>query len=708
MSEAYLLYVDPNGNDSNSGTAESPLKTLYGAREAIRAIKRTNGLPNGGITVLLGEGIYRHEQSFILEEQDSGTAEAPIVYAAAAGADARIIGGISLPTKHFIPVTDESVKVRLRDEVRDLVQQIDLKALGLKKFGQISKTGFGLPATAANPELFFNGSVMSLARYPNQGYETIDQIIDPGGFPRDFDGNEEKIAEEFDKDAVFQFRDDRPLHWENTGDIWMYGYWQWDWADGNLRIKSIDSAKRTITTEGASYYSMRADQRYYYYNILEELDEPGEWYLDRKKGVLYFYPPAPLETSPETANVELSLLAEPLVLLNNVQHIAFEKLTFEVACGSGVQIIDGNDNVVSNCTLRRLGGMAVEIGEKSEEGVDSATGERQERYIRGGKRNGVVDCKIYDTGVGGIVLSGGSRITLEAGENYARFNDISNYSRLKLTYSAGIELIGAGQTAANNYIHHAPHVGILLYGNDHIVEYNEIYKVLMETGDAGAIYIGRDWTEQGNIIRYNFVHHIHNDVSLAHMGIYLDDMASGVEIYGNVLYDVEMAVLIGGGRSNVFRDNLILNCARSVQLDARSMPGEWAAKHSQQGEVMHRRLLAMPIHSEPWRNKYPALLTLWEDMPSCPKYNTVERNVIYKTGITHTVGKETISDHEDTMLIDKYARQYGIIQKNLVTNEDLSFANEQEQNFALRPDSLVFDQIPDFENIPFAQIGLTK
>lgn len=125
----------------------------------------------------------------------------------------------------------------------------------------------------------------------------------------------------------------------------------------------------------------------------------------------------------------------------------------------------------------------------------------------------------------------------------------------------------------------------------------------METGDAGAIYIGRDWTEQGNIIRYNFVHPIHNDASLDHVGIYLDDMASGVEIYGNVLYDIDLAVLIGGGRSNILRNNLILNCSRSVKLDARSMPGEWAANHSMEGQVMHRRLLALPIHSEPWRSK---------------------------------------------------------------------------------------------------------
>jgi len=704
MSAAFSIYVDPSGDDRNAGTVDAPLATLLGARETIRAIKRNNGLPKGGITVHIREGLYRHEESFVLEEQDSGTPDAPIVYTAAEGEDVRISGGIPLLAEHFLPVTDEAVRARLQEEVRDHVLQMDLKALGLNELGQISKSGFGFPAVAANPELFYNGSTMTLARYPNEGYVKIHNVIDPGGNPREYDGDIEKAAVELTKDATFQFNDDRPLQWTNHGDIWMYGYWLWDWADGNLRMKSIDASNHSITTDGASYYSMRADQRYYYYNILEELDAPGEWYLDRQEGILYFYPPGPLES----AHAELSLLVAPLVLLQNTNHVTFSHLTFEVSRGAGVQIIGGSDNLVASCTLRRLGSLAVIIGEESSELVDSATKERKDRYVHGGTRNGVVHCNIYDTGTGGIILSGGNRITLEAGENFARFNDISRYSRLKLTYSAAVELIGVGQVAANNYIHHAPHVGILLYGNDHMVEYNEIYKVLMETGDAGAIYIGRDWTEQGNIIRYNFVHHIHNDQSLGHMGIYLDDMASGVEMYGNVLYDIDLAVLIGGGRSNILRNNLILNCARSVQLDARSMPGEWAANHSLKGQVMHRRLLSMPIHSEPWRSKYPALLTLWEDTPACPKYNIVERNVIYQTGVTSNVDGDTVSDHEDTMLIHNYARQYGDVKHNWVTSEDLSFVDASEQNFVLKSDSAVFRHIPDFENIPFEKIGLVN
>ena len=47
----------------------------------------------------------------------------------------------------------------------------------------------------------------------------------------------------------------------------------------------------------------------------------------------------------------------------------------------------------------------------------------------------------------------------------------------------------------------------MLYGgNEHLFELNEVYRVVMETGDAGAFYTGRDWTTQGNVLRHNFIH----------------------------------------------------------------------------------------------------------------------------------------------------------------------------------------------------------
>jgi hypothetical protein len=76
----------------------------------------------------------------------------------------------------------------------------------------------------------------------------------------------------------------------------MHGYWTWDWADSYERIRKLDTAAHTIETwEPHGVYGYKEKQRYCYLNILEELDEPGEWYLDRRANNLYFWPPEPPE-----------------------------------------------------------------------------------------------------------------------------------------------------------------------------------------------------------------------------------------------------------------------------------------------------------------------------------------------------------------------------------------------------------------------------
>lgn len=193
------------------------------------------------------------------------------------------------------------------------------------------------------------------------------------------------MAAEFAKGATFKYTDPRPSTWTDTSDVWMQGYWFYEWADGNLQIKAIDPAAQTVSTKTASMYSVKAGQRYYYYNVLEELDSPGEWYLDRATGKLYLYPPSDLSG----ASVQLSLLADPMAVLNGCSNVTFANLMFEGSRGDGIVITDGTSNTVADCTLRLLGGRAVTIGDSS---VSAGP--------HGGTRNEVRGCHIQATGQG--------------------------------------------------------------------------------------------------------------------------------------------------------------------------------------------------------------------------------------------------------------------------------------------------------------------
>ena len=120
---------------------------------------------------------------------------------------------------------------------------------------------------------------------------------------------------------------DRPKRWLGERDVWLHGYWFWDWAEQRQKVQSIDAAKRIIALAPPHHvYGYRKGQWYYALNLLPELDSPGEWYLERPSGVLYFWPPAPLAEGKTFVSVAASLLS-----LNEVSHVTFRGLTFEGA-----------------------------------------------------------------------------------------------------------------------------------------------------------------------------------------------------------------------------------------------------------------------------------------------------------------------------------------------------------------------------------------
>ena len=225
-------------------------------------------------------------------------------------------------------------------------------------------------------------------------------------------------------------------------------------------------------------------QWYYAFNILAELDSPGEWYLDREAGLLYFWPPAPV-TEGRTV---VSVLDHALVA-KDVSHWTIRKVTFEASRNTAVRISGGTHNRVAACVIRNVGGAAIEINDSP----DSC----------------VYGCDMYQIGKGGISLSGGNRTTLVSANLVAENNHIHHYSRWGRVYNAAIALQGVGNRAAHNLIHDAPHLAIAFGGNDHVIEYNEIYNVCAESNDAGAMYAGRDWTMRGHVIRYNYLHFRH-------------------------------------------------------------------------------------------------------------------------------------------------------------------------------------------------------
>jgi hypothetical protein len=431
------------------------------ARDRIRRARAQGRLKNEA-TVFVRGGVYPCRQTLRFQQEDSGTPEAPVTYRAYEGESPRFIGGRRITG--FNPVGNSAIRDRLPEEARDHVQVVNLRDHGVTDFGKLSPRGFGGSGQAAL-ELFYNGDPMPLARWPNQGWMTIESLPD---------GQE---------GSRLGYAGDRPARWTNAEDPWLFGYWYHGWADQYLPVESVDSENRFLTLGERHNYGFRAQQRFYALNLLEELDRPGEWYLNRESGNLYFWPPSPLEK----AEAIVSVMQEPMVVLENVSHLNLEGLQFESTRDTGIVIRNGRDVTIADCNVLNVGADAIRV--------------------TGGRGHRIVGCDIANPGESGITLRGGDRQSLTPAKHEAVNNHIQHFSRWERTYHPALSLSGVGMRAAHNLIHHAPHMAIGFGGNNHLIEYNEIHHVLLETDDAGAMYIGRDWTERGHVIRYNYLHH---------------------------------------------------------------------------------------------------------------------------------------------------------------------------------------------------------
>ena len=201
---------------------------------------------------------------------------------------------------------------------------------------------------------------MARPRYPNEGWVKVRSV---DASPRPEDG------EIPDEPTVFEYGGERPEEWESLDDAWVFGYWPRDWATGTMEVYDIDPDRNRLVTGPYSPYDsvQPADDEsrrigsYYYFNALDELDRPGDFYVDREADTLNLYPPEGTEDLTETA-IELSLLEEPLVAGAGVDHLTVRGLTVETSRVEGLELRGGDANLVHGCTFRSLGGRAAVIG----------------------------------------------------------------------------------------------------------------------------------------------------------------------------------------------------------------------------------------------------------------------------------------------------------------------------------------------------------
>lgn len=637
-------FVATNGDDrwsgklpeANAPRTDGPFASLERARDEVRRLKAAGPL-SSAVTIQVRAGNYFLPRTFALEAQDSGTATQPVTYRGYQNERPVLIGGRAI--NGFKPY-------------RDQILQADVGAQGWKDI--------------YFRQLLFAGARQPLARYPNQDlanpYAGGWAYADGADIPayKDVPGEDKRS---------FQYRSVDARTWAHPEEGEVLVLPRYNWGSNIIPIASVDQAQRRITLTADASYSIRPSNRYFVRNLFEELDAPGEWYLDRRTWTLYFWPPSPVEANPVYAPTMDSIVT----LGDGAAHITLRNFVFEGCDGTAIRLHQASYCLIAANIIRNVGGVGGA-------GVE----------VSGGTDNGVVGNDISQTGAQGVILSGGDQKTLTAAGNFADNNYIHHIGVLA-KQSAAISLQGIGNRASHNLIHDAPRAGIGFRGNNLVMEYNEVRHVVLETEDASAINTGgRDWiSSRGSVIRHNFVHDVLGygykggkwlSPYLA-WGVYLDDNTGGVDVIGNIIARIPRAgVFLHNGRDNHIENNILVdNTLQQLELYGwtkdhvywkRHLPTMIKGYESVANEPAWKKMRNMHIH--PTQAPLPNGLVMTGD--------EFQRNIVYYRdpqsrlfSFTHVPFDHYKSDfnlvyHAGQPLLTGWARDGKDVSPNLVPN----------------------------------------
>lgn len=461
-----VFYVSPSGSDSNDGSFGKPFATLQRAQKAV--LKASKQQP---VHVYLRGGIYYLPETFVVNADGSGTAEGPVVYQSYKEERPVISGGRRLSLK-WEPYRDGILKARV-------------------------------PSGTISDQLFVNGERQQMARYPN---------YDPK-------------AKYFDGFAADAFSPERAAHWGNPKGGYIHAMHPGLWGDFHYLITgkvSGDSVTYIGGWQNNRKKNMHKSIRFVE-NIFEELDAPGEWFLDASARTLYLYPPK--GTDMNTALIEVVSLRH-LIELNGsetrpVQFVSFKGITFRHTArtfmdnkepllrsdwttyrGGAIFLTGTGHCSVEDCFLDQLGGNAIFVNNYN-------------RYFA------VRGCHLANIGGNGIAFIGDPKAVRSPLFEYNEVNKLENIDRTPgpktnnypaecvvdncLIYRTGrfekqtapVQIDMAQDiTVSNCSIYDVPRAGINIgdgcWGG-HVIEYCDIFETVKETGDHGSFNSwGRD------------------------------------------------------------------------------------------------------------------------------------------------------------------------------------------------------------------------
>ena len=550
------IFVSAVGDDSGDGSEEEPLKTLEKAIDVANEMREDS---DKLIEILLREGTYSVTNTIkIINSQKD---DSLLKISAYQDEKVTINAGVDIPLSAMSIADSDFTNAIIDKPNAGSILQYNLKDAQIEDLGEISLRGHLISdEKEAQAELSLNGEVQKLAGWPNGEYTGLIKPTDSNEYGK-------RTKSGIANGCSFQVNYDRPSQWSKPEQAWLSGTIGPNYEFDYYPVSRFDSEeKRVYLSRGAleKYYT---EPYYRFENVPEELDEPGEYYIDRQSGMLYFYPPedAPkdsvLTITMSTPTLDVSGKApNSMFRIENSKNIVFENLIFKGGRGSAITGKNNSNIQFINCEINSFGENGIRF--------DASTDIK------------ISDCKIHDVGQDGILfVSCGNYKTLSPSNIVVSNNDIYNFARLERSYKTGIDFgyRCVGATAANNHIHNGPHAGMIFYGVNNDIYGNEFDNLVTEFSDMDALYCNNSnypW-ERGNKIHNNYFHDIgKSSMNGRHQinvrAIRTDNRGCGLNIYENLFYNIGDggngngnngigAITAEGTRNRIF-NNLFVDC----------------------------------------------------------------------------------------------------------------------------------------------------
>ncbi len=718
-------YVATNGNDENAGTVDAPFATVQRALEAV-------AYEGGGVIWIRG-GTYSISDPISLNAAHSGTVASPLFISAYPGeqvtftAAKQIDAGALQTIDQAIAsgTIDASVKNRLNTFVADNHKHVYVIKLDPQSY---------VFDTTGRSSIFVGESEFHTARFPNAGQNDSANGIEDGrvNFSNTADGtnNDIKKVGHVSTTTSGLYKDHNSevggweLYYENApyasridrydlSDTQLYTYaavyQEWHRAHYALTLLTDSTNGRPYMQSATNcvWGAMEsAGNNMYFYNIIEELDAAQEYYLDTGRALLYIWSETAISADTE---ILYNASSVKLVQIDSASNVVINGIAFTKTKGVAVSAVRCRNVIVQDCHISYATGGGVSITE--------------------GVQCGVLGCEINNTAEN--VVSGSTN-EMKSTHNFVQNCYIHGETE---SMEPSLSVGGFGDIISHNRFYE---VGVY-FGSAYecVVEYNEFDKDGQYTHDGGPIYLASPTGKRNNHIRYNLCHNL----NVSRYGIYLDDLSSGNYVYGNIIEYAEensgsgKCVNIHGGNMNVVYNNIGLRAGMAGFKDdtnyyVQKIDGQStnAGGFSNRWESMSSGLantyssLVSRWGLEAFRGRFP--LYEWyvskvvqhveerserdnwnpydkfsgvDDLELFlrePSFNVYVNNVMYacaKGWIVYTVGMKT-----------------ALFENNLQYDDgkDIGFTDPATDNYTFKADSVIYQLIPDFEEISFDRIGL--